>query len=254
MKDIDPRQENGYSLKSMSSKDLEKIVLTRTDDWKFDEHVSVIFDTHVKRSIPCYSQIQELIGIMSKTLLSDNSLVYDLGTATGNIIRSIHNENEKKNIKYIGLDKSLPMIRKAKAKCSNIKNATFYNDEVESFNFQAVDLVVAAFTLQFIAPKKRQSLVQKIYNRLKPRGHFILCEKITFERPDEQEFYMNVHESWKQNHFTKEEINTKKERLKNVMLPFSLGKNLELLNNAGFIHTNVFFKWSNFVCILASKY
>lgn len=237
----------------MKTKDIERVVLSRSGDWKFDEHVSVIFDTHVRKSIPCYTQIQELIGIMSKELLPENSLVYDLGTATGEVIRSIHKANPVKNIKYIGLDKSEPMLKQAKIKCSNISNVIFQREEIESYNYQPADLIVAAFTLQFIESKNRISLLQTIYDTLKPQGNFILCEKIIYEESDDHDFYMDVHETWKQNHFTKTEIKTKKESLKNVMLPSSLEENIKLLRKANFKHTNVFFKWSNFACILAKK-
>ena len=237
----------------MKTKDIERIVLSRASDWKFDEHVSVIFDTHVRKSIPCYTQVQELIGIISKELLPENSLVYDLGTATGEVIRSIHKANLLKKVKYIGLDKSEPMLKKAKAKCSNINNVMFQKEKIESYQYQPADLIVAAFTLQFIEPKIRLSLLKTIYDSLKPMGNFILCEKIIYEESDDHDFYIGVHETWKQNHFTKIEIETKKESLKNVMLPISLNENIKLLRKANFKRTNVFFKWSNFVCILAKK-
>lgn len=237
----------------MVTEDIESLVLSRSGDWKFDEDVSKIFDSHVRRSIPCYNQIQELIGLMSKELLPKESIVYDLGTATGEIIRSIHVANPLKKIRYFGIDKSSPMLNQARLKCANIDNVIFLNEEIESHQYQKADLVIAAFTFQFIELKKRLTLLQTIYDVLKPQGSFILCEKIIYENSTDHDFYKNVHETWKYNHFTKIEIEAKKESLKNVMLPMSLDENMRLLYKANFNETNIFFKWGNFACILAKK-
>lgn len=237
----------------MNTKDLETIVLSRSGDWKFDEHVSRIFDTHIRRSIPCYNEIQELIGIMSMGLLPENALVYDLGTATGEVISSIHYANPLKKIKYIGLDKSAHMLKQARIKCAHINNVKFRKAEIESYDFQTADLFVAAFTLQFLRLESRLSLLRSIYEAMTPKGSLILCEKIIYENSEDHNFFIGVHETWKRNHFTKSEIEAKKDSLRNVMLPMSLEENLSLLRDANFTHTNVFFKWGNFVGILALK-
>lgn len=256
MIDIEIEHENGYnyeSFKIMKSNGIEKNILTRKGDWKFDQHVSVVFDKHVRKSIPCYNEIQELIGIISKKLLSDNSLVYDLGTATGEVIKSIYRANPNRKIRYVGIDKSASMIEKAKEKCLNIQNVTFYNDEIESFKFEPANLIIAAFTLQFVKFESRQFLLQNIYDSLLPNSNFIFCEKIIYEEANENNFYVDIYDSWKQNHFSIEEIKAKKESLKNVMKPLTLDENMGLLRKAKFKKINLFFKWCNFVCLIANK-
>ncbi|MCJ7757209.1 MAG: methyltransferase domain-containing protein [Gillisia sp.] len=235
----------------MKSKLIEDIIFSRKGDWEFDKHVSMIFDTHVRKSIPCYDEVQELIGSISKKLLSNNALVYDLGTATGEIIYNIHYANPTKNISYVGIDKSVPMLYKAKQKCEKIKNITFYNEEIETFDFKPADLIIAAFTLQFTQVTHRQHILQKIKDALKPNGNFILCEKIIYEDPIRNNFYVDIYEGWKQNYFSIEEIKAKKKSLKNVMQPITLEENIELLKTAKFKDINLFFKWCNFICILA---
>jgi len=237
----------------MELKAIEKIILSRKGDWDFDQHVSLVFDDHVKKSIPCYKEIQELIGIVSKKILSNNSLVYDLGTATGEVIQSIHRANPQKKIRYVGIDKSIPMLEKAKEKCSSIDHVIFCNSEIESFKFEQADLFVAAFTLQFVKSGHRQFLLQNVNEALKPNGQFILCEKIIYEKPIDHNFYVDIYETWKQNHFSIEEIRAKKESLKNIMQPLTLEENMQLLKKAKFKNINLFFKWCNFVCLVAKK-
>jgi len=235
----------------MKSKTIEEIIFSREGNWEFDKHVSMIFDTHVRKSIPCYNEIQELIGSMSKKILPNNALVYDLGTATGEIIYNIHFANPFKKIRYVGIDKSAPMLVKAKQKCENINYVTFYNEEIETFDFKPADLIVAAFTLQFTQSSHRQHILQKINDSLKPNGNFILCEKIIYKDANRNNFYVDIYEAWKQNHFSIEEIKAKKESLKNVMQPVTFEENMALLKAAKFKDINLFFKWCNFICVLA---
>ena len=42
---------------------------------------------------------------------------------------------------------------------------------------EPADLIIMNYTLQFIAPEKRQDLLTKIFRSLKPGGTFILSEK-----------------------------------------------------------------------------
>jgi len=53
--------------------------------------------------------------------------------------------------------------------------------------------------------------------------------------------------------FTKEEIEGKKRRLKGVLLPLTLTNNLDMIKLSGFNTMDVFFKWCNFVGIIAIK-
>lgn len=235
----------------MKSKATEKLILSRSGDWSFDHHVSLVFDTHIRKSIPCYVEIQNLIAEISKKILSDNDLVYDLGTATGEIIYNVFNANEHKNVSYVGIDNSGQMLKMAKQKCSKIKNATFYNDKIEVFDYETADLIIAAFTIQFTEIKTRKQILKRIKDALKSDGTFIFCEKISFQNFDENIFFQQIHEDWKSNYFSNKEIKAKRESLKNVMEPMSLTENIELLRDVGFKQINVFFQWCNFVCILA---
>lgn len=240
-----------HKSKIMKTKIAEDIVLTRKGNWVFDEHVSIIFDAHVRKSIPCYETIQKLITQISKKVLLDNALVYDLGTATGEVIYNIFQANATKNISFVGIDESLPMINEARKKCETIKNSAFYNANIETYKYDLADLIVAAFTLQFTPILNRKKTLENIKNALKPNGIFIFCEKIIYPDSKTNKFFKEIYEEWKRNYFSKKEIKSKRKSLKHVMQPLSLSKNIELLKEAGFKEINVFFQWCNFVGIIA---
>ena len=53
--------------------------------------------------------------------------------------------------------------------------------------------------------------------------------------------------------YSEMEISQKREALENVLIPYKLLENRELLLNSGFRAVDVFFKWYNFAGIVAIK-
>jgi len=236
----------------MKSISTEQEILSRPGDWSFDYHVSKIFDDHVRKSIPCYDVIQKLIAKISQKYLPEKAIVYDLGTATGEVIYNIDKANRSKNITYIGIDISYPMLERAMEKCSDITDVTFYNNSIEEINFLHSDLIVSAFTLQFVDIEKRKQICQNIKNSLKSSGLFILCEKLAFDNDRISDLFITLHEDWKLNFFSNEEISLKRNSLKKVMRLLTFSDYYKMLREVGFKQINLFFQWCNFVCILVS--
>jgi len=236
------------NMKSFTS---ERVILSRPGDWSFDYHVSKIFDEHVRKSIPCYDEIQKLIAEISQNFLPEEAIVYDLGTATGEVLCNIHKANEAKKIFYFGIDVSPHMLKKAEEKCIGIENVTFYKDRIESFNYLLSDLIVSAFTIQFVDVKLRKEIFRRVKKSLKPTGIFVLCEKMIFENSANNALFKRIHEDWKLNHFTRKEVELKRNSLKNVMKLITLSEYYRMLWEVGFRQIDVFFQWCNFVCILA---
>lgn len=228
---------------------IENEILKNTEEWEFDEKVSSVFDCHVVKSIPFYNEIQTTIANLSTSILKPNSTVIDLGTATGETIFQINKRNINKEISYLGLDNSLPMLKKARVKCSQIENCAFQLSDIIAYELPKADLILSVFTMQFLQPNKRYILFEKIRNSINENGYFIICEKIEIQNSLKDLFIME-HERWKLNHFNFTQIENKKERLRNVMFPVSMESTLQTLNSLGFT-SSPFFQWYNFIGIIA---
>ena len=61
------------------------------------------------------------------------------------------------------------------------------------------------------------------------------------------------HRSADKNHYNDMEIAQKREALENVLIPYKLMENRELLLNTGFRYVDTFFKWYNFSGMIAVK-
>ena len=125
------------------------------------------------------------------------------------------------------------------------------NAGVEMHN---ASLAVMAFTLQFIRPLHRDRLVADIYEGLNPNGGRILLEKVLGEDSTFNRLFIKYYYDLKRrNGYSELEITQKREALENVLIPYKLLENREMLLRAGFRHVDVFFKWYNFCGIVALK-
>ena len=59
---------------------VDDLITSIPGEWKFDEQVSQHFDTHVRKSVPLYEEVQKAVIEISEWFIRDNSVVYDLGS------------------------------------------------------------------------------------------------------------------------------------------------------------------------------
>jgi tRNA (cmo5U34)-methyltransferase len=97
-------------------------------------------------------------------------------------------------------------------------------------------------------------LLRRIYDSLLPGGAFLFSEKILEADSDTSRLFNRFYfELKKRNGYSKLEISQKREALENVLIPYRIDENIDLLHEVGFNHINIFFKWYNFASFLATK-
>jgi tRNA (cmo5U34)-methyltransferase len=100
----------------------------------------------------------------------------------------------------------------------------------------------------------RERIVQEIYNGLNEGGAFIFIEKLTSEDTIFNRLFINHYYAYKRSKgYSEMEISNKREALENVLIPYRMEENFELLRGAGFNKIEVFFRWYNFCAIVAMK-
>jgi tRNA (cmo5U34)-methyltransferase len=115
-------------------------------------------------------------------------------------------------------------------------------------------VVVMCLTLQFIRPLNRINLVQEIQRQLNENGCLILVEKVLGEDSMLNRMFIKYYYDMKRrNQYSDMEIAQKREALENVLIPYRLSENMDMLAKCGFRYTEIFFKWYNFTGIVAVK-
>ncbi|MBM3234936.1 methyltransferase domain-containing protein [Candidatus Poribacteria bacterium] len=232
---------------------LEKEIL-RNKQWTFDEKVSEIFDWHIRRSVPLYDELHHMLVDLAEPFLKSNAVVCDLGTSTGETIFNLNKRYPEMNIMFYGIDNSLPMLKKAKEKCKGIKNVKFICSNIQDISIPKSDLIISLYTLQFIRISERNRIIDKIFKALKNEGGFIISEKIVNQNIFLDELFVKLYERMKKrNGFSDEEIEAKRVSLKGIMEPITYEDNYKMLKESGFSLIETFFRWHNFVGIIAIK-
>ena len=117
-----------------------------------------------------------------------------------------------------------------------------------------ISLVSLVLTLQFIRPLHREKLVRDIVDGLNENGCLILVEKVLGEDSLFNRQFIKYYYDYKARvGYSELEIRQKREALENVLIPYKLLENRELLLRSGFRYVDTFFKWYNFCGMVAVK-
>lgn len=225
-------------------------------DWKFDEEVVSMFDSHVKQSVPLYNEMHRMITMMSEWFLQDKTNVYDLGTSTGKLIRSLSFAYKDRDVKYIGIDNSSSMVEYAQNIFSDRQDVIIKEGDISqnTLHFQNASAIYSILTLQFIPKRFRQEIINRVYNGLVDDGCFIFVEKVLSGSPEINEIWNGVYNDLKlSQNLSHQHIIEKSSSLRGVMSPITLEENIDMLERAGFKKVDCFFKWGNFAGLLAVK-
>lgn len=226
-------------------------------DFKFNKEVVTVFDDMVVRSVPFYIEMHRMIGELTKDFAVKDTNVYDLGCSTGTTMLNL-DKVLPQDIHFVGIDNSDEMLIKCK---NNLKNAgvkrkvRYENQDLNhDIELDNPSVVIFCLTLQFLRPLKRERILKKVCESLPENGVVILIEKIlTEESICNRLFIEHYYEFKKRNGYNETEIAKKRESLENVLVPYKLSENEELLKSCGFRYTEVFFKWYNFAGLIAIK-
>ena len=222
--------------------------------WTFSGDTHKTFDDHVSKSVPLYHEGQKLIAQLSDYFIKDDSLCYDIGCSTGEVFSKIINRSAKKNARYIGIDPVSEMIKSAKNKHSGNSNVEFIVDSIENVELAPSDLIVSYYSLQFVHPKLRQVIANKIYESLNWGGAFFLFEKVRAPDARFQDILTESYVDYKlEQGYEPLNIFSKTRSLKGVLEPFSSQGNVDLMKRAGFIDCVTILKYINFEGVLFIK-
>lgn len=222
--------------------------------WSF-EHIAGDFDAHIEKSIPLYAQGHQLVCYYSDFFLKPDSTVYDIGCSTGTMLaRLAARHAHKKALRLVGIDTVEDMVATARQSAADDPRIDILHANVLDVDLQPCDLVIANYTIQFLPPRVRQTVIDMIHDALNWGGGFFMFEKVRAPDGRFQDYANQVYVEFKLDKgFCADEIIGKSRSIKGVMEPFSSQGNLDLLKRAGFVDTMVVQKYVCFEGLLAIK-
>lgn len=222
-------------------------------NWKFNGNMVENFESHVAKSVPLYFEGHRLIENLSDYFVKDGSICYELGSSTGILSYNLATRHAHKDTTFTGLEIEQDMVDYAQDKYV-AKNLNFECIDINQAELSQSDMIVAYYTIQFIHPKQRQEIFNKIYQSLHWGGAFILFEKVRANDARFQDILTGLYTDFKLDQgYSSEEIVAKSKSLKGVLEPFSTQGNIDLMKRAGFVDIITIQKYMNFEGFLAIK-
>jgi tRNA (cmo5U34)-methyltransferase len=244
----------------MNQKDrLFETEIQKTGDFVFDDRVVSVFPDMINRSVPGYSLVVPMIGLLARQYAQDRSNLYDLGCSLGAASLAMRAAVRAENARIWAVDSSPGMIRQLSAALEGVDDAGLTEihpllQDILETSIENASVVVLNFTLQFVEPSMRNGLLEKIFAGLNPGGIVVLSEKISFEDPREQALQVDWHHQFKRAQgYSDLEIARKRDALENVMKPDNMQQHRNRLQGAGFKEVYQWFQGFNFVSMVAIR-
>jgi tRNA (cmo5U34)-methyltransferase len=203
------------------------------------------FDNHIDKSVRGYSHLWGDILSLSKYFVEDYTQVVDLGCSTGKLLKAMIEQNQEHipHAQYTGIEIEDDFYGDYNMDEEKYQQLSYYRGDVRDFNFQNCSLVTSIFTLQFMSPKDRQEIINRVYSGLNTGGAFIFSEKTFSCNPRIQDMMTFTFYDYKRKNFSDKEILDKEVQLRHMMKLNTKTELYGMLDNAGFEVHNF---WQNF--------
>ena len=220
-------------------------------DFAFTEEVAAVFPDMIRRSVTGYETIIPVTGLIAARHLGEAGTAYDLGCSLGATTLAILSQSEARDIRIVGVDSSLPMIKGAQENITDPR-AQFIHQDLRDTPLSDAKVVILNLVLQFIAPEHRLQVISRIRSEMRNDGLLILTEKVRHEDTWLHQFYDDTHMAWKRaNGYTEMEVSGKRNALENVMKIDTEATHTERLAEAGFGRVLQWYRCLNWTSFLA---
>jgi tRNA (cmo5U34)-methyltransferase len=241
--------------------------LAKLVNFHFDQQVVEVFPDMINRSVPGYANIVAMTGILAAEFYQSGSHCYDLGCSLGASALSMAQSIKDNTLTVLAVDNSSAMLAEAKKLLIEYELANnqsinktisqhihFICADINTIEINNASVVVMNFTLQFIAPELRATLLKKIYQGMRSGGIFILSEKLNYNIFEQQQLLIDMHHFFKKaNGYSELEISQKRQSIEQVLLPETLEQHKIRLQQVGFKQTEQWFQCFNFSSLIAIK-
>jgi tRNA (cmo5U34)-methyltransferase len=229
-------------------------------DFNFGAKTAEVFDDMLERSIPLYRELQRMLGELAAEFAVSGTNVYDLGCSNGITLQTLISAigEAGKTVRYVGVDYSEAMLQRAQERFEGLAHEQRPRFVLADLNqccaIENASVVVLNLTLQFVRPLFRDRLIREICEGLNENGCVILVEKVLGNDSLFNRLFIKFYYDMKRrNDYSETEIAQKREALENVLIPYRIEENFELLRRNGFASVDIFYKWYNFAGLVGVK-
>lgn len=223
-------------------------------DWKFSGDMVTHFVDHARKSIPFYDEGHKVVRRLSDYFITAGSQAYELGCSTGELSSQLALFHaHKDSVRVTGIDSQSDMINTARTS-HVLEGLSFDVGDVVTYPYEPASFVVSYYCIQFIPPKDRQRLFDRIYEALDWGGCFVVFDKVRAPDARFQDMMTGLYHDFKsENGYSDEEIMEKARSLRGIQEPYSSEENKRYYERAGFKDVMSIFKYLSFEGFIGIK-
>lgn len=206
--------------------DRDRLFLESTAEagtFRFDDAVARVFPDMLRRSIPGYSTLLHLIGVLAGQKVQAGTHIYDLGCSLGAVSLAIRHAIGPRDARLVALDNSPAMVERCRelmSADSGLCPVDVVQGDITKLSLQPSSMVVMNFTLQFAPPEQRGAILRTVADALVPGGVLVLSEKIRDADSENEQFTTQLHDAFREsNGYTQMELSRKRRALEDVLIP-----------------------------------
>ena len=222
----------------------------------FDSSVASVFPDMIQRSVPGYSTVVAISGVLAQRFSQPGTRLYDLGCSLGATSFAM-SQRAVENCEVIAVDNASAMLDQLATTLAEQSLPTpirLVNADIIDIDIKHASVVAMNYTLQFIDIAERAKLLTRIREGMVDNGVLILSEKIQFDSTQVNELFIDLHHDFKRaNGYSDLEISQKRDAIENVLVPESLAMHRQRLVDCGFSRVEVWFQCFNFASLVAFK-
>jgi tRNA (cmo5U34)-methyltransferase len=202
-----------------------------------------------------------MTALLARRHALDGTRIYDLGCSLGAGALAIRAAlGPRRDVDILAVDSSPDMIGQLESRLEQNKGDNGGPDirpvlgDICEVDISHASVVVLNFTLQFVPPPRRQSLIRRVADGLVPGGVLILSEKLRFPTPREQALQQEWHHDFKRAQgYSDLEIAAKRDAIENVLIPEEEQAHRQRLEAGGFSECYLWMRCFNFASFIALK-
>ncbi len=222
----------------------------------FDSNVASVFPDMIQRSVPGYSTVVAISGVLAQRFSQPGTRLYDLGCSLGATSFAMA-QRAVDDCEVIAVDNASAMLNQLSKTLAEQVLPTpisLLHADIIDVDIHQASVVAMNYTLQFIDIAERAKLLTGIREGMVDNGVLILSEKIQFDSAQVNELFIDLHHDFKRaNGYSDLEISQKRDAIENVLVPESLAMHRQRLVDCGFSRVEVWFQCFNFASLVAFK-
>jgi tRNA (cmo5U34)-methyltransferase len=235
---------------NMSKDQLYRDRQGRVPPFEFNVEVAGVFDDMIHRSVPMYAEIIRRQAQIIAQAYQPGTRIVDLGCSTGNLAMEVCGRMPAGAFEMVAVDDSQPMLdvfAKRLDTAGRAGDITLLKDDIRQVPMARASVVVINFTLQFVPPADRDTLIGRVADALVPGGILLLSEKTAHADRSLSDLQVAFYHRFKrENGYSDLEISQKREALENVLIPETVDAHHDRLQRCGFGASDLWLKWFNF--------